>query len=762
MKKYAFLFACFLLALLVTKSLAVEFYVCPSGNDSNPGTKEKPLKTFAAARDKVRTIKKDGNITIYFRDGFYYFTKPVKLTIEDSGSENRKIKYCAYPGEKPIFTSGVQVKGWAKIVSEDPAYKALPENAKKNTYAADIPKPIKNDSKTEGFFRILIDRENDWLERGLYSIAGEILTSWRSEYSGAVEDAKYYSPEMKKTCDLKVDVTHLANDPQAMDLFTWMSDWNTSMVPIQSIEKTAEGSRIKTRIAGSYKLAGTARNYHENVDFVDSALFNAIEGIDSAGKWAINHKTGKIYLWPFKNTNLEKNIYAPTLYELISVHGRMPEGKKAWFSKDPVKPVEYITFDGLTFTECGFKMWTDHTPMAQHGWAVCDDDNALLRFRGVKNCAVKNCTFEKSGGVGVRFDLHAQHNKVEGCKFSNLGMEALHFGGYGAGTRDENGHNLVINNEIGFPGRIKSDVHCITIWQSGFNRVENNYIHDTPYTPILLAGPRFRVFIKYIDDKIPWKDDFYLRESAWEMIRWDEIPEIATFTMTLIEDEGRMHLSHEPHPDHPQHPKPWPHARLDYHPAPYRFTQGNVVQFNTFERASSGAFGEVIYISGTTEPGQRNVFSDNYVCNCRDAVKPLIWVLYVDGYGRGIEIQRNIILNSEVIYVGFNNSYWNTYNGWTWKNYSFGASTPPQLPKANLFVDDDIPELIGRDAIGTIVVDCKTEQKDIHDPNPNCLQDYKKMLSNLNQDKFPYPKGKLPGRNRVRKIMQDVISELEK
>ena len=229
MKKYALLFACFLAVLFVTESMAVEFYVSPWGNDSNRGTKEKPLKTLAAARDKVRTIKKDGDITVYFRDGFYYFAKPVKLTIKDSGSENRKIKYCAYPGERPVFTSGVQVKDWKKITSSEAAYKALPEGAKANCYVAKIPDAIKNNPDTEGLFRILIDRENDWLERGLYSIAGEILTGWRSEYSEAVEDAKYYSPEMKKDCDLKVDVTGLVNDPEAMDLFTWMSDWNGTL-----------------------------------------------------------------------------------------------------------------------------------------------------------------------------------------------------------------------------------------------------------------------------------------------------------------------------------------------------------------------------------------------------------------------------------------------------------------------------------------------------------------------------------------------------
>jgi hypothetical protein len=282
---------------------------------------------------------------------------------------------------------------------------------------------------------------------------------------------------MKKVCDLKVDVTHLANAPDATDLFTWMSDWNTSMVPIKSIEKTQEGSRIKTRVAGSYMLAGTAREYHENVDFVDSALVNAIEGIDAAGKWAVNHKRGKIYLWPFKETDLEKDIYTPTLYELVSVHGDMPEGKKAWFSKEPVKP--------------------------------------------------------------------------------------------------------------------------------------------------------------------------------------------------------------------------------------------------------------------------------------------LIWVLYVDGYGRGIEIQRNIIYNSEAIYVGFNNSYWNTYNGWKWKDFSFAASTPPQLPRSNVFVDDDIPELIGRDSNGTIAIGCKTGQTDIHNPGAEYLEDYKAISDNLNRDRFPYPKGRLPGRKRVAEVIQDVIGELE-
>jgi hypothetical protein len=203
MKKNALFILWLFLAVFAAQSLAVDIYVSPSGDDSDSGTKDKPLKTFQAARDKVRTVKEDGDITVYFRDGYYTFSQAVKLTIEDSGSENRKITYRAYQNEKPIFTSGVQVKGWVKITSDDSAYKALPDDAKKNVYVANIP---------DRMFRILIDRQNDYLQRGIYSIAGQILTHWTSEYSRMVENSKYYSPEMKKVCDLKVDVTTLAND----------------------------------------------------------------------------------------------------------------------------------------------------------------------------------------------------------------------------------------------------------------------------------------------------------------------------------------------------------------------------------------------------------------------------------------------------------------------------------------------------------------------------------------------------------------------
>lgn len=50
------------------------FYVSPNGNDSNPGTKEKPLKTIAKAQSLVRNINKQMTGNIYFVENNNLYT----------------------------------------------------------------------------------------------------------------------------------------------------------------------------------------------------------------------------------------------------------------------------------------------------------------------------------------------------------------------------------------------------------------------------------------------------------------------------------------------------------------------------------------------------------------------------------------------------------------------------------------------------------------------------------------------------------------
>jgi hypothetical protein len=68
---------------LVVSALAGEFHVSPTGNDANPGTKEKPFATLEYARDAARLVK---GSTVILAPGTYRMTKTLALDDRDSGT----------------------------------------------------------------------------------------------------------------------------------------------------------------------------------------------------------------------------------------------------------------------------------------------------------------------------------------------------------------------------------------------------------------------------------------------------------------------------------------------------------------------------------------------------------------------------------------------------------------------------------------------------------------------------------------------------
>lgn len=92
-----------------------DWYVAPNGSDSNPGTIDRPFATMARAQ----TAASGGNL-VYFRGGTYAYTKGTTtcssqtatinaIQLTKSGSSGNRIRYDAYPGEKPVFDfSGIK------------------------------------------------------------------------------------------------------------------------------------------------------------------------------------------------------------------------------------------------------------------------------------------------------------------------------------------------------------------------------------------------------------------------------------------------------------------------------------------------------------------------------------------------------------------------------------------------------------------------------------------------------------------------------
>ena len=70
-----------------------DIFVSPSGSDSNPGTREKPLRSARGARDALRSLRSSGvkpssgSWIVEFADGEYHFEEPIELDGRDSGHQ---------------------------------------------------------------------------------------------------------------------------------------------------------------------------------------------------------------------------------------------------------------------------------------------------------------------------------------------------------------------------------------------------------------------------------------------------------------------------------------------------------------------------------------------------------------------------------------------------------------------------------------------------------------------------------------------------
>ena len=347
--------------------------------------------------------------------------------------------FAAYPEENPIISAGKLVKGWQLLQS----HSELPGAALGKVWVADMPEGIDK-------FYTLYD-EKGRLNRA--RAEGFIPTKMGDKRT-------VYFPKGKiKDWENLTDVELNIRPSRA---------WMINMLPLESVDE--ENLMATTKVSATYQMGELAHWVHKK-DGNSAWIENTLEALDKPGEWVANSKTRKIYLWPTitEKDGSPKGILAPITSELVRVEGNIDyEG-----SQD--KPVKGISFSGITFSHADRRAWvSDEDQLGwgmQHDWDMFDRPTAALRFRGAENCEVINCKFMNSGGSGVRFDLHAQKNKVADCEFAHLGEAGILLAGYGPGTKDVNHHNEIINNHIHHFSEITWHSPGIWAWQSGYNRI---------------------------------------------------------------------------------------------------------------------------------------------------------------------------------------------------------------------------------------------------------------------------------------------------
>ena len=92
----------------VTDEEAVEFYVSPDGDDSNPGSENAPFQSLSRAKQAMDEINDDmsSDIIVYLMDGVYYQDETLTFGTQDYSTNGYKVRYEAYPGAAPEISGG--------------------------------------------------------------------------------------------------------------------------------------------------------------------------------------------------------------------------------------------------------------------------------------------------------------------------------------------------------------------------------------------------------------------------------------------------------------------------------------------------------------------------------------------------------------------------------------------------------------------------------------------------------------------------------
>lgn len=176
----------------------------------------------------------------------------------------------------------------------------------------------------------------------------------------------------------------------------------------------------------------------------------------------------------------------------------------------------------------------------------------------------------------MRFDLHAQRNQVTDSEFSHLGGAGILLAGYGIGAKDVHRNNDILNNAVHHIGEILAHSGGIFAWQSGYNHIAHNELHDLPYAGIL-ATTRVRT-------------SHYPLGEGGRTIRLDELPQsVREIDLDGSHDEYESWLAREP----------------------YLHSRQNLIEYNDIsDTVQVLTDGNPIYVSGA---GTGNVVRYNYL-----------------------------------------------------------------------------------------------------------------------------------------------------
>jgi hypothetical protein len=447
-----------------------EVFVSPGGNDRDPGTREKPVKTLESARDRVRDLHAE-KATVWLRGGRYELLKNLELTEADSGVEWR-----AMAGEEVRLTGSTALDAQAfKAVNDAAVLQRLPAEARGHVLQLDLKKAGVTDfgkmemrgfgqperpAPMELFFNDLPMKLARWPNDG-YATYGAVIDA------GSVprnRDPMLEKSEQNLEPDRPGVFVYEGDRParwvKAKDAWLfgyWAFDWADETIAIGTIDQ--EKHQITLAAPHLYGIQQKKRFY----------ALNLLEELDQAGEYFLDREKGILYFWPPAKLETARVSFSKLTGPLVSMtnvhHGAV---------RDVV--LEESRGPGLV-------MKGGHDNVIERCTVRNTGEVGIMIGQGDNNWSPTAAQYRDSS-----LDRNAgTNNGVRACTIYNTGAGGVIITGGDRKTLTP-ARNYVTETEIHNVGRWSVQNHPAINLDGVGNLVSHNLIHDCPHSAVMYAG----------------------------------------------------------------------------------------------------------------------------------------------------------------------------------------------------------------------------------------------------------------------------------
>lgn len=428
------------------------FYLSPDGNDSNPGSMEKPFRTLERAKDEIRKINKNmtGDIIVCFASGDYLIKKTILFNKEDSGNNGFRIIY-----------KGIHEPGSARLIGASPAV----------SWEIQEGKIFRTKIVTDRFINFIY-------EEGLMAEPARFPNS-ESGMHTYLRVAEEDTAIMTDHLIFKEGQIPAFQGHSSLLLYSFPGalDWNQSIDSIKKIDFSRNTIQIKNGKQIRYSFKKGTRYF---------IFGHAIELLDAPGELYHDRKAGYLYYYPFNPDNIAgEKIFIPHVDEIFKLSGDSISATEEGF-------VQNISFVNLTLGMVNYNLTESSDSDAAK--------TATISLNNVKHIEIKDCRIISCPGNAISFSGYASDNTVSGCFINEAGSSGIYINaGLTPTIKTISGNNKIQNNFITKIGYLSGGAG-IMIGGSSNNIIENNTVCDCLRWGIALIGPGLSITIMKNDE----------------------------------------------------------------------------------------------------------------------------------------------------------------------------------------------------------------------------------------------------------------------